>query len=45
MDKSKASPNEIYEVLEQQKKLIEIRSHINALTNKITQTVQSLAVK
>jgi len=44
MDKSKTSPQEIYEVLEEQKRLLEVRSKLEGMLDKVNQTINSLAV-
>lgn len=44
MDKSKVSPQEIYEVLEEQKKLQEVKSKLAAMLEKVNQTINSLTV-
>jgi hypothetical protein len=44
MDKSKISPQEIYEVLEEQKKLLEVRSKLVGILEKVNHTINSLAV-
>ena len=44
MDRSKVSPQEIYEVLEEQKKLQEVKSKLLGMLNKVNQTINSLTV-
>jgi hypothetical protein len=41
----KASPHEVYEVLEEKKKLLEIREHIENTLDRVKQVLNSLAVK
>ncbi|CAG9804418.1 unnamed protein product [Chironomus riparius] len=45
MDKSKVSPQEIYEVLEEQKKLQEVKTKLLGILNKVNQTINSLTVE
>lgn len=44
MDSIKATPQDIYEVLEQQKKLQEMRSRIAGVLEKVNQTINSITV-
>lgn len=40
----KTTPQEIYQVLEQQKKLTEMREKLVGVLNKVNQTINSIAV-
>lgn len=44
MDSNKATPQEIYEVLEQQKKLQDIRARLVGVLEKVNQTMNSITV-
>lgn len=44
MDSFKATPQDIYEVLEQQKKLQEMRSMIAGVLEKVNQTINAITV-
>lgn len=44
MDNIKATPQEIYEVLEQQKKLQDVRAKLVNVLDKVNQTINSFTV-
>ena len=44
MDNNNASPQEIYEILEQQKRLQEMRKKLVSVLDKVNQTINSITV-
>lgn len=44
MDSSKATPQDIYQVLEQQKKLEQMRLKLAGILEKVNQTINSITV-
>jgi len=45
MSSIKATPIEIYEVLEQQKKLQELKTRLGGVLDKVNQTINSITVR
>lgn len=41
----KTTPQEIYEVLEQQKKLLDVRTRLAGILDKVNQTINSITVR